>query len=148
MSRSRLSQRFTLYDWNKYSKEFKKTYKKENDKALDTNTAIFITFNKLVKTSIFGDTKHNRLREPEIEDVIELIKLGNKNCKDDEAAVILENYLADENVIGGLTGAMLDVVVDFYTDLNISSDLTKRAIELRQLYIDSKKNTEKNEDTQ
>ena len=88
------------------------------------------------------------MREPEIEDVIELIKLGNKNCKDDEAAVILENYLADENVIGGLTGAMLDVVVDFYTDLNISSDLTKRAIELRQLYIDSKKNTEKNEDTQ
>ena len=41
MGRSRLSTRFTLYDWNKFSKEFKKNYKKENEKPLEMNTAVY-----------------------------------------------------------------------------------------------------------
>lgn len=137
MARSRLTQRFKLYDWNKFSKEFKKKYKEETGEQLRINTAVFVTFYKILKSSLLGTGSKAGLKEPEIEDVIQLIKLGNGNCKDEDAIVILENYLNDEAVTGGLLGAMLDIIVDFYTDLNISKDSLKRAIELRQLYIDS-----------
>lgn len=137
MARSRLTQRFKLYDWNKFSKEFKKKYKEETGEQLRVNTAVFVTFYKILKSSLIGTGSKAGLKEPEIEDVIQLIKLGNGNCKDEDAIVILENYLNDEAVTGGLLGAMLDIIVDFYTDLNISKDSLKRAIELRQLYIDS-----------
>jgi len=137
MARSRLTQRFKLYDWNKFSKEFKKKYKEDTGEQLRVNTAVFVTFYKILKSSLIGTGGKAGLKEPEIEDVIALIKLGNGNCKDEDAIVILENYLNDETVTGGLLGAMLDIIVDFYTDLNISKDSLKRAIELRQLYIDS-----------
>lgn len=137
MANSRLSKRFKLYDWNKFSKEYKKRYKEENGKALLQNTAIFLTFSKLSKPSLFDDRK-SVFREPEIEDVTTLIKLGNNNCSDEECCEILENYLNDTSIEGvGLTLAMIDLIIDFYSNLNISAELTKKAIELKEEYLKS-----------
>lgn len=136
MTNSRLSKRFKLYDWQKFSKDFKKKYKEENEKPLGVNTAIFITFSKLTRPSLFDNNK-STFKEPEVEDVITLIKLGNNNCSDEEACEILDNYLNDETVTGGLTGAMIDLIVDFYSNLRISKALTDKAIELKQIYIDN-----------
>ena len=144
MANSRLSKRFKLYDWQKFSKEFKKQYKDENEKPLYANTAIFITFSKITRPLLLDKDK-STFKEPEIEDVLRLIKLGNNNCSDEEACEILENYLDDATVTGGITGAMLDLIVDFYSNLRISQSLTDKALELRQLYIDGL-NGDKTED--
>ena len=80
MGRSRLSTRFTLYNWNKFSKEFKQNYKKENEEPLQMNTAVYLTFEKIRSKKLFdGGTSRIGFRDPEIEDVVTLIKLGNNN---------------------------------------------------------------------
>lgn len=145
MANSRLSKRFKLYDWQKFSKDFKKKYKEENDKPLTINTALFITYSKVTRPSLFDDKK-SQFKEPEVEDVLTLIKLGNNNCNDEEACEILENYLEDENVTGGLTGAFLDLMVDFYSNLKISKELTDKAIELKQLYLEGINKSKDNEE--
>lgn len=142
MARSRLTQKLKLYDWYKFSKAYKKKYKEENGEPLRVNTAVYITFYKILKSSLLGTGSKAGLKEPEIEDVIERIKLQNNNCSDEVAIDILNTYNEDPNALGyagggSLIGAMLDMNVDFYTDLQISKDSLKRAIELRQLYIDS-----------
>ena len=90
--------------------------------------------------------KKSQFKEPEVEDVLTLIKLGNNNCNDEEACEILENYLEDENVTGGLTGAFLDLMVDFYSNLKISKELTDKAIELKQLYLEGINKSKDNEE--
>ena len=141
MARSRLTQRFKLYDWNKFSKDFKKKYKEENGEALTQNTAMYLTFSKIQRLSIISN-KITGLKDPEIEDVVTLIKLGNNNCKDEQAIEILENYLDDESVTGGLLGAFLDIIVDFYTDLKLGTKFTKTAIDIRDAYIEGLKKSE------
>ena len=148
MGRSRLSTRFTLYDWNKFSKEFKKKYKKENEKPLEINTAVYLTFEKIRSKKLFdGGTSRIGFRDPDIEDIITLIKLGNNNADEEQAVQILENYLADDNTGKyGVTGAFLDICCDFFSDLKLSIEHKKKIEDIRNTYketIDeySKENT-------
>ena len=141
MVRSRLTQKFTLFNWNKFSKDYKERYKKENEKPYKGNLAYGLTLAKVTKVNIFGDGGVT-LAEPDIEDVVLMIKVGNNNCSDEDACVILENYLSDTSCLGGLLGAMLDISVDFFRDLNISEKALKQAIELRDKYKEDKENKE------
>lgn len=154
MNRFGLIQRFKLFDWNKYSKEYKKKYKDENGETLKTNTAIAVTFNKIQRT--FGGIK-----EPEIEDVVRLVKLGNGNCSDEDAVKNIEAALEDTELYAGIDNTdkasgllliFLTLIICFYTDLNISKDLTGRAVKIKQLYIEGlnaqNKDTEKKKDTE
>lgn len=139
MGRSRLSTRFTLYDWNKFSKEFKAKYKKENEKPLEMNTAVYLTFEKIRQKTLFngGNTRFG-FRDPEVEDVLTLIKLGNNNATEEQAVQILENYLNDDNVGKyGITGAFLDICVDFWTDLKLSVEHQKKIESIRDTYKDT-----------
>lgn len=152
MGRSRLSTRFTLYDWNKFSKEFKKNYKKENEKPLEMNTAVYLTFEKIRSKKLFeGGTSRIGFKDPEIDDVITLIKLGNNNADEEQAVQILENYLADDNTGKyGVTGAFLDICCDFFSDLKLSIEHKKKIEDIRNTYketIDeySKEDTSKSE---
>lgn len=136
MGRSRLSTRFTLYDWNKFSKEFKKNYKKENEKPLEMNTAVYLTFEKIRSKKLFeGGTSRVGFKDPEIDDVITLIKLGNNNADEEQAVQILENYLADDNTGKyGVTGAFLDICCDFFSDLKLSIEHKKKIEGIRDTY--------------
>ena len=136
MGRSRLSTRFTLYDWNKFSKEFKKNYKKENEKPLEINTAVYLTFEKIRSKKLFdGGTSRIGFRDPDIEDIITLIKLGNNNADEEQAVQILENYLADDNTGKyGVTGAFLDICCDFFSDLKLSIEHKKKIEDIRNTY--------------
>ena len=136
MGRSRLSTRFTLYDWNKFSKEFKKNYKKENEKPLEMNTAVYLTFEKIRSKKLFeGGTSRIGFKDPEIDDVITLIKLGNNNADEEQAVQILENYLADDTTGKyGVTGAFLDICYDFFSDLKISIEHKKKIEDIRDTY--------------
>lgn len=136
MGRSRLSTRFTLYDWNKFSKEFKKNYKKENEKPLEINTAVYLTFEKIRSKKLFdGGTSRIGFKDPEIDDVITLIKLGNNNADEEQAVQILENYLADDTTGKyGVTGAFLDICCDFFSDLKISIEHKKKIEDIRDTY--------------
>ena len=136
MGRSRLSTRFTLYDWNKFSKEFKKNYKKENEKPLEMNTAVYLTFEKIRSKKLFeGGTSRVGFKDPEIDDVITLIKLGNNNADEEQAVQILENYLADDNTGKyGVTGAFLDICCDFFSDLKLSIEHKKKIEDIRDKY--------------
>ena len=136
MGRSRLSTRFTLYDWNKFSKEFKKNYKKENEKPLEINTAVYLTFEKIRSKKLFdGGTSRIGFRDPDIEDIITLIKLGNNNADEEQAVQILENYLADDNTGKyGVTGAFLDICCDFFSDLKLSIEHKKKIEDIRDTY--------------
>ena len=136
MGRSRLSTRFTLYDWNKFSKEFKKNYKKENEKPLEMNTAVYLTFEKIRSKKLFeGGTSRIGFKDPEIDDVITLIKLGNNNADEEQAVQILENYLADDNTGKyGVTGAFLDICCDFFSDLKLSIEHKKKIEGIRDTY--------------
>lgn len=136
MGRSRLSTRFTLYDWNKFSKEFKKNYKKENEKPLEMNTAVYLTFEKIRSKKLFeGGTSRIGFKDPEIDDVITLIKLGNNNADEEQAVQILENYLADDTTGKyGVTGAFLDICCDFFSDLKISIEHKKKIEDIRNTY--------------
>lgn len=136
MGRSRLSTRFTLYDWNKFSKEFKKNYKKENEKPLEMNTAVYLTFEKIRSKKLFeGGTSRIGFKDPEIDDVITLIKLGNNNADEEQAVQILENYLADDNTGKyGVTGAFLDICCDFFSDLKLSIEHKKKIEDIRDTY--------------
>lgn len=136
MGRSRLSTRFTLYDWNKFSKEFKKNYKKENEKPLEMNTAVYLTFEKIRSKKLFeGGTSRVGFKDPEIDDVITLIKLGNNNADEEQAVQILENYLADDNTGKyGVTGAFLDICCDFFSDLKLSIEHKKKIEGIRNTY--------------
>ena len=136
MGRSRLSTRFTLYDWNKFSKEFKKNYKKENEKPLEMNTAVYLTFEKIRSKKLFeGGTSRVGFKDPEIDDVITLIKLGNNNADEEQAVQILENYLADDNTGKyGVTGAFLDICCDFFSDLKLSIEHKKKIEDIRNTY--------------
>lgn len=136
MGRSRLSTRFTLYDWNKFSKEFKKNYKKENEKPLEMNTAVYLTFEKIRSKKLFeGGTSRIGFKDPEIDDVITLIKLGNNNADEEQAVQILENYLADDTTGKyGVTGAFLDICCDFFSDLKISIEHKKKIEDIRDTY--------------
>lgn len=139
MNRYGLVQRYKLFDWNKYSKDYKKKYKEENKKALANNTAIEVTFNKIQKP--FGGIK-----EPEIEDVVALIKLGNNNCSDEDATKIIEEALNSDELYEGIENIdkasgmlliFLTLIICFYNDLNISNDLKCRAIKIKEIYISS-----------
>ena len=136
MGRSRLSTRFTLYDWNKFSKEFKKNYKKENEKPLEMNTAVYLTFEKIRSKKLFeGGTSRIGFKDPEIDDVITLIKLGNNNADEEQAVQILENYLAEDTTGKyGVTGAFLDICCDFFSDLKISIEHKKKIEDIRDTY--------------
>lgn len=137
MSNSRLSKRFQLYDWNKFSKEYKKTYKEENGKPLNQNTAFYLTFGQLTKPSLF-DADKSSFKEPEVESVVRLIRLGNNNCSEEDACTILENYLDDDSIVGrSLTLAMIDLIIDFYSNLRLSSEMLAKATELKKVYLDS-----------
>ena len=153
MENSRLSQRFKLQDFYKFSKAFKKEYKEENGEPLKENVAYFITLGCIREKNVLG----YKFKEPEIVDVVRLIKLGNNNCEESACIEILENYLnAAESgkELPGLTGAMLNLIVDFFSNLNINSSWTKVAIELRDTYkksLEKQENKEdgsKNEDTE
>lgn len=134
MGRSRLSRQFKLFDWNQFSKKLKQEYKLNNDgKVLDTNTAVYVTFNQVTKKNVFGGTS---IKEPDIDAVLVLIKLGNANCKDEDACKILEDALSEEEYSeSGLTGVMLDLIIDFWTDLKLSNEHLKAAKELKELYL-------------
>ena len=139
MGRSRLSTRFTLYDWNKFSKEFKKNYKKENEKPLEMNTAVYLTFEKIRSKKLFECwTSRIGFKDPEIDDIITLIKLGNNNADEEQAVQILENYLADDTTGKyGVTGAFLDICCDFFSDLKISIEHKKKIEDIRDTYKDT-----------
>ena len=136
MGRSRLSTRFTLYNWNKFSKEFKQNYKKENEEPLQMNTAVYLTFEKIRSKKLFdGGTSRIGFRDPEIEDVVTLIKLGNNNTNEEQAVQILENYLEDESTGKyGVTGAFLDLCCDFFNDLKLSVEHKKKIEDIRDTY--------------
>lgn len=144
MNRLGLVQRYKLFDWNKFSKEYKKKYKDENGEALKNNAAIAVTFNKIQRT--FGGIK-----DPEIEDVVALVKLGNNNCSDEEATKIITEALDSDDLYEGIENKdkasgllliFLTLMICFYTDLNISKDLTGRAVKIKQLYIEGLNKTE------
>lgn len=153
MENSRLSQRFKLQDFYKFSKTFKKEYKDENGEPLKENVAYYITLGCIREKSVLGW----KFKEPELPDVVRLIKLGNNNCEESACIEILENYLnaADAGKeLPGLTGAMLNLIVDFFSNLKINSNWTKSSIELRDTYKKSlekqenKEDDSKNEDTE
>ena len=158
MGRSRLSTRFSLYDWNKFSKEFKVQYKKENEKPLEMNTAIYLTFDKIRSKKLFDNGSFKLgFKDPEVDDVIILIKLGNPNANEEQAVQILENYLADENTSRyGITGAFLDICCDFFSDLKLSVEHKKKIEGIRNTYRETvdlyeestanKDDTDKNDD--
>ena len=97
-----------------------------------------MTFNKIQRN--FGGIK-----DPEIEDVVALVKLGNNNCSDEEATKIITEALDSDDLYEGIENTdkasgllliFLTLIICFYTDLNISKDLTGRAVKIKQLYIE------------
>lgn len=141
MGNSRLSKRFMLYDWNNFAKGYKKNYKEENGKALTQNVAYTVTFGCLMKQSLFDS--RTLFKEPEVEDVVLLIKLGN-SCDDKEACQILENYLDDETIeYRSITLAMIELIIDFYSNLKLSKTMLDKAYSLKDAYIEDMINKDK-----
>ena len=146
MGVDKIIKQYTLGSFNKYAKDLKKKYKDENNKPLMVNVAEYITFGQIVKPNLFGTSNEVSLREPDIDMVVPLVILGNTNYSETEALNDIKLYL-DENEDLGIKGLMLELMVKLFKDLKISPEATKRAVELRDKYIDDKAVIE-NKDTQ
>ena len=108
MKRSKLSQKFTLHEWNKYLKKFREEYKKEEGKPFKGSIAQYLTI---------GVIQRNGL--PEVDDVTKLIRLGNINCSEEQAETILDAWLQDEeNKERGVAGAFCDICNDLMIDIS------------------------------
>lgn len=162
MSRSGLTDLFTDYSWYQFSKKYKEQYKEENNKELESDVLIEITFNKLIRVVNKLQTKTNEdgtvtkeiiqvneARLPSIEDCVTLVILGNKNCDEEMSVQKIHNYLdREENAGIGLTGVFLDLCCDIHKDLPYIAGGYKRAVEIRDKYRDSLKEKVENTSTE
>ena len=153
MSRSGLTDLYTDYRWYQFSKKYKEQYKEENNKALEGDVLVEITFNKLIRVVNKLQTKTNEdgtvtkeivqvneARLPDLEDCVLLTVLGNENCNEEGAVLKIHNYLAREENAGiGLTGVFLDLCCDIHKDLPYIAGGYKRAVEVRNKYRESLK---------
>ena len=63
----------------------------------------------------------------DVEDIINLIKLGNVSCGDDGAEAILDGWLNDDNNRErGLAGAFCDICKDFCFDIPIHPQIKEQ----------------------
>lgn len=105
--RSNLTVKFNLGVVNKFQKSLR-----ENDKELKKkNLSRYMTLDVI-----------NRKGIPDIDDCIQLIKLGNNNCEEEQAYDILNRWLEDENNRKrGLAGAFAELCKDYSLDIPVDS---------------------------
>lgn len=112
MTRSTLSTKFTIHNMGEFEKKFKKQFKDDNDKEFKGNVLTEITAGVIQKK-----------RLPEVNDVITLIKLGNIKVTDEQAEMMLERWLENEdNKERGITGAFCDLCKDVTIDLPLNKN--------------------------
>ena len=122
MVRSKLSQKFTLHEWQLFERKFKEQYKQEEGKQFKGNVAQHVTVGVI-----------QRKRLPDLEDVLSLIKLGNINCSDNQAEAVLEGWLNDdENKKRGIAGAFCDICKDLSIDIPIHPLVVKQINEMEE----------------
>lgn len=120
MVRSKLSTKFSLHQWQLYEKAFKEKYKAEEGQPFKGNVAQYVTLGVI-----------QRKKLPDVEDVINLIKLGNVSCGDDGAEAILDGWLNDDNNRDrGLAGAFCDICKDFCFDIPIHPQIKEQIYNL------------------
>ena len=123
MVRSNLTTKFHIGVVNKFQKQ----YRQDNEDAKKKNIARYITVDVV-----------NRKGEPDIEDCILLIKLGNTNCDDQQAEDILQRWLDDENnKARGITGAFCELCKDYCIDIPVDS-LHKEQCEKLEEFINGR----------
>ena len=136
MEVNRIIKQYKWKTWCEFSKNYKKKYAEENKRPLTDNFAEHITYHKITKRNNFGFSKELVLKEPDIEDTLPLLILGNDNYSEDEALEDAKLYL-DENPNMGLLGLHLELSIMVLKQLNISPIILKTCIELRDKYIAS-----------
>lgn len=120
MKRSSLSTKFMNKQVAEFEKKFREQYKKDNKESFKGNIAIEITYDLLMRKGV-----------PDLEDVLRLIKLGNLNVTDEEAELIYQRWLEDEeNKKRGRVGALCDLMTDWLViDDPLNSNVTKMILE-------------------
>ena len=115
MKKSNLDVVFTDYNFNKFSKDFKKLYKEENGEAFKGTVLNEITLNVLV-----------RKRFPDTEDLIQLIILGKQYEGDEERKAcdfLTRVSQSEEYKERGRLGIFCDLCKDAHIDLNLDSKM-------------------------
>lgn len=132
MSRSNLTTKYHLGVIDRFEKEFKSNYKKDNDEKFKGNVLMYTTLGVIQRKEI-----------PDISDCITLIKLGNNNCDDQQAYDLLERWLdIDENKDRGIVGAFCELCKDLCLDINVNKTFKEQINKLEETVTnrqDSKK---------
>lgn len=113
--RSTLTTKYFPRVVGEYTKQFKAEYKKENDEAFKGDVVTYMTLGVIQRNQV-----------PDINDVLTLLKLGNKGLDDESLDEKLRNWFEIEgNRERGYLGAFCDLCKDFCIDLPVSVEFTK-----------------------